>query len=173
MEFYKKNLIEKIKEFSKWKQLLEKFESEEKKEKEEAETSEEEIEKTPFLKLIEGGCTMATAKEMEKLLAQVVKDNGLEGGVIADMEGLPLASYLPTNVDEDEVAAAAAAILAIADSKLQEEGKGEVIQASLEAENGYMVITPIKGEYVVSVLAPKGAKLGIILSAVRSIEKKL
>jgi len=120
-----------------------------------------------------GGATMATAKDMEKLLAQVVKDNGLEGAVIADLEGLPLASYLPTNLDEDEVAAAAAAILAVGDSKLSDAGKGNVVQASIEAENGYMVITPMKGEYVVSVLAPKEAKLGIILSAIRSIEKRI
>ena len=116
---------------------------------------------------------MATAKEMEKLLAQVVKDNGLEGAVIADVEGLPLASYLPSGLDEDEVAAASAAILAISDSKLGDSGKGKVVQASIEAEKGYLVVTPAKEEYVISVLAPKEAKLGIILSAVRSIEKKL
>jgi len=120
-----------------------------------------------------GGEKMATAKEMEKLLAQVVKDNGLEGAIIADMEGLPLASYLPSGLDEDEVAAASAAILSISDSKLCDSGKGKVIQASIEAENGYLVVTPMKDEYVISVLAPKEAKLGIILSAVRSIEKKL
>jgi predicted regulator of Ras-like GTPase activity (Roadblock/LC7/MglB family) len=121
----------------------------------------------------EGGGTMATVKEMEKLLAQVVKDNGLEGAVIADLEGLPIASYLPAEMDEDEIAAASAAILAISDSKLAEGGKGSVVQASIEAENGYLVIKPIGEEYVVSVLAPKDAKLGIILSAVRSIEKKI
>jgi len=116
---------------------------------------------------------MATVKEMEKLLAQVVKDNGLEGAVIADLEGLPIASYLPAEMDEDEIAAASAAILAISDSKLTEGGKGSVVQASIEAENGYLVIKPIGEDYVVSVLAPKDAKLGIILSAVRSIEKKI
>jgi len=135
---------------------------------------------TPLINLLsaekkpnEGGATMATAKDMEKLLAQVVKDNGLEGAVIADLEGLPLASYLPTNLDEDEVAAAAAAILAVGDSKLSDAGKGNVVQASIEAEGGYMVITPMKGEYVVSVMASKEAKLGIILSAIRSIEKRI
>jgi len=121
----------------------------------------------------EGGGTMATVKEMEKLLAQVVKDNGLEGAVIADLEGLPIASYLPAEMDEDEIAAASAAILAISDSKLADGGKGSVVQASIEAENGYLVIKPIGEDYVVSVLAPKDAKLGIILSAVRSIEKKI
>ncbi len=121
----------------------------------------------------EGGTTMATVKDMEKLLAQVVKDNGLEGAIIADVEGLPLASYLPSGFDEDEVAATSAAILSISDSKLGDSGKGNVIQVSIEAEKGYLVITPVKGEYVISVLAPKETKLGIILSAVRSIEKKL
>jgi len=135
---------------------------------------------TPLIELLsverkidEGGVTMATAKDMEKLLAQIVKDNGLEGAVIADLEGLPLASYLPTNLDEDEIAAAAAAILAVADSKLSDTDKGNVVQASIEAESGYLVITPMKGEYVVSVLAPKEAKLGIILSAIRSIGKRI
>ena len=116
---------------------------------------------------------MTAAKDMEKLLAQVVKDNGLEGAVIADTEGLPLASYLPSNLDEDEVAAAAAAILAISDSKLEDSGKGKVVQTSIETEEGYLVIAPAKGEYVISVLAPKEAKLGIVLSAVRNIGKKL
>jgi len=116
---------------------------------------------------------MASVKEMENLLAQVVKDNGLEGAVIADLEGLPIASYLPSGLDEDEIAAASAAILTISDSKLAEGGKGKAVQVSIEAENGYLVVKPVKEEYVVSVLAPKDAKLGIILSAVRSIEKKL
>ena len=120
-----------------------------------------------------GGKTMATAKDMEKLLAQVVKDNGLEGAVISDFEGLPLASYLPTNLNEDEVAAIAAAIIEVGDSKLPGIGKGKVVQASLEAEGGYIVIAPMKNEFVVSVLAPKEVKLGIILSAIRSIEKGL
>jgi len=139
---------------------------------EEEETPQEELQ-TEEKTEIEGGATMATAKEMEKLLAQVVKDNGLEGAVIADLEGLPIASYLPAEMDEDEIAAASAAILSISDSKLSDSGKGNVSQVSIEADEGYLVVKPIKDEYVVSVLAPKEAKLGIILSAVRSIEKKL
>ena len=126
-----------------------------------------------FKKYDKGGESMTAAKDMEKLLAQVVKDNGLEGAVIADTEGLPLASYLPSNLDEDEVAAAAAAILAISDSKLEDSGKGKVVQTSIETEEGYLVIAPAKGEYVISVLAPKEAKPGIVLSAVRNIGKKL
>jgi len=121
----------------------------------------------------EGGVTMIAVKEMEKSLAQIVKDNGLEGAVIADLEGLPIVSYLPSGIDEDEIAAASAAILTISDSKLSDGGKGGAVQVSIEAENGYLVVKPVKDEYVISVLAPKEAKLGIVLSAVRSIEKKM
>ena len=122
---------------------------------------------------LEGGANMATVKELETLLAKVVKENGLEGAVIADSEGLPIASYLPSELDEDEIAASSAAILAISESKLKESGKGKFTQASIEAEYGYLIITLMKNEYVTSVLAPKDAKLGIILSAVRSIEKSI
>jgi predicted regulator of Ras-like GTPase activity (Roadblock/LC7/MglB family) len=120
-----------------------------------------------------GGNGMTKHQEMESLLTQVVKENGLDGAVIADIEGLPLASHLPPSVDEDELAAASAAILSISDSKLTDGEKGGVVQLSVESVDGYLVIKEVKGEYVISVVAPKSSKLGIVLSAVRSIERRL
>ena len=116
---------------------------------------------------------MAKVKEIEELLSQVVADNGLEGVLVADMEGLPIVSHLPKGMDEYEIAATAAAVLIIVESKIGSAGKGNILQASIEADGGYFVIAPVKGEYVVSVLAPIEAKLGIVLSALKSIEKKI
>lgn len=116
---------------------------------------------------------MAKVKEIEELLSQVVKDNGLEGALIADMEGLPIVSNLPESMDEYEIAATAAAVLVIVESKIGLAKKGSIKQVSIEVDGGYFVIAPIKGDYVVSILAPKEAKLGIVLSALKSIEKKI
>ncbi|WP_457680755.1 roadblock/LC7 domain-containing protein [Thermovibrio sp.] len=121
----------------------------------------------------EGGSVMATVKEMESLLAQVVKDNGLQGAVIADIEGLPLASHLPAELDEDEIAATAAAILSITETKLTDTDGSKVKQVSIDTEKEHLVISPVKDEYIVCVFAPKDVKLGIVLAAVRSIEKRL
>ncbi len=116
---------------------------------------------------------MAKIKEMKEILEGIVKDYGLEGILIADYEGLPLASHLPAGMDEYEIAATSAAVLVIVESKIGSAGKGAIHQASIEAEGGYFVITPIKGDYVASVLASNDAKLGIVLSAVKSIESKI
>ncbi|ADU96090.1 roadblock/LC7 domain-containing protein [Thermovibrio ammonificans] len=116
---------------------------------------------------------MVTPKQVEEILTQVVKDNGLEGAVVADSEGLPIASYIVGDYDEDDIAAASAAILLISDSKLREAGKGSIKQASIEGQDGYMVVAPLGEEFVLTVIAPKNSKLGIVLAAVRSINRKL
>jgi predicted regulator of Ras-like GTPase activity (Roadblock/LC7/MglB family) len=114
-----------------------------------------------------------TPKQVEEVIAQVVKDNGLEGAVVADSEGLPIASFFLGDYDEDDIAAASAAILLISDSKLKEAGKGGLKQASIEGEDGYMIVAPLGKEFVLTVIAPKTSKLGIVLAAVRAINRKL
>ena len=56
---------------------------------------------------------MLTPETLEKLraeLKEVVRSNNLDGLILADVEGLPLVSYLQEGMDEETLASAGAAI---------------------------------------------------------------
>ncbi|HRF93770.1 MAG TPA: roadblock/LC7 domain-containing protein, partial [Aggregatilineales bacterium] len=73
--------------------------------------------------------------------------------------------------EEDRVSAMSAAMLSLGERISSELGRGELEQVMVKGENGYVILTAVGEEAVLTVLARKDAKLGLIfLDINRSVE---
>jgi len=107
------------------------------------------------------------AKSRTEQLVQRLRDlqaniENVEAAAIVSVDGLPLASSLPAGYEEDRVSAMSAAMLSLGERISSELGRGELKQVYVKGENGYVILNAIGEEAVLTVLARKEAKLGII-----------
>ena len=73
-----------------------------------------------------------------------------------------MASALPGTVEEDRVSAMSAAMLSLGERIASELARGSVDQVYVKGDNGYVILMAVGTEAVLTALARKGAKLGVI-----------
>src|ERR1700759_2549826 len=98
------------------------------------------------------------------LLAQAPE---LEAAAVVSFDGLPMASALPAAMDEDRVAAMSAALLSLGERASEGLGRGLLNQVYIEGEHGTVFLVSADDEAVLVAVAPKGAKVGMMLFEVR------
>lgn len=118
------------------------------------------------------------AQSRGEALKSILKDLGastpdVEGSLVVSADGLVMASELPADVDEDRVAAMAAALLALGDRSSHELERGELEDVFVKGENGYLVLMGAGTEAVLGALCRKDAKLGIIFLDMRRATKEV
>ncbi len=91
----------------------------------------------------------------------------IEASAIVSVDGLTIASALPGDVEEDRVSAMSAAMLSLGERIAQELGRGILDQVYIRGESGYVVLMSVGEEAVLTVLASKNAKLGLIFLDMR------
>jgi predicted regulator of Ras-like GTPase activity (Roadblock/LC7/MglB family) len=91
----------------------------------------------------------------------------VEASAVVSADGLIVASDLPSGVEEDRVSAMSAAMLSLGDRIATELRRGVLDQVYIHGENGYVVLMAAGEEAVLTVLARKEAKLGLILYDMR------
>ena len=95
----------------------------------------------------------------------------VEAAAIVSVDGLSMASSLPADIEEDRVSAMSAAMLSLGERISSELGRGELEQVYVKGESGYVILNAIGEEAVLTVLARKNAKLGLIfLDISRAVE---
>ncbi len=98
----------------------------------------------------------------------------VEASAVVSVDGLTIASFLPTGV-EDRVSAMSAAMLSLGERIAGELGRGALDQVYVKGESGYIVLTAIGDEAVLTVMARPNAKLGLVFlemrRAVENLEK--
>ncbi len=87
----------------------------------------------------------------------------VEASAVVSPDGLIVASDFPEESDEDCVSAMSAAMLSLGDRIAAELGRGTLDQVYIRGANGYVVLMPAGQEAVLTLLARKQAKLGLIL----------
>ncbi len=97
----------------------------------------------------------------------------IEACAVVSVDGLPIASVLPPNVDEAKVAAMAAAIQGVADRVSKELNVGVLRQVYIEGENGGVLVMNASPDAALVVVVRKGARLGLILYEVRRAAERL
>jgi predicted regulator of Ras-like GTPase activity (Roadblock/LC7/MglB family) len=106
---------------------------------------------------------------LKKLLASIPE---VKAASIVSVEGLPIASALPRNVDETRIAAMTAAMLSLGERAAQEFEKGSLEQLFVGGVNGYVLVVGAGPNAVLTVSASKEVKLGLIfLDCKRACEK--
>lgn len=91
----------------------------------------------------------------------------IEASAVVSVDGLSIASSLPSNVEEDRVSAMSAAMLSLGERIAGELGRGMLEQVYIKGVNGYVVLTSVGEEAVLTVLARAGAKLGLVFLEMR------
>jgi predicted regulator of Ras-like GTPase activity (Roadblock/LC7/MglB family) len=112
---------------------------------------------------------------MERLRDLQASSGDVEAAAIVSVDGLSMASSLPPGIEEDRVSAMSAAMLSLGERIASELARGELEQVNVKGDNGYVILTSVGEEAVLTVLCRKDAKLGLILldvtRAVSALEK--
>ncbi len=91
----------------------------------------------------------------------------VQASAVVSTDGLIVASDLPNGVEDDRVSAMSAAMLSLGDRIAAELGRGLLDQVYIHGKEGYVVLMSAGEDAVLTVLARKEAKLGLILYDVR------
>jgi len=97
----------------------------------------------------------------------------IEASAIVSVGGLIVASALPASVEEDRVSAMSAAMLSLGERIASELGRGVLNQVYIKGSDGYVILMSVGEEAVLTVLARKEAKLGLIFLDMRRTAEDL
>ncbi len=86
----------------------------------------------------------------------------IQASAVVSTEGFIIASATPAEVEEEKVAAVSAGILSLAERTAAELQRGEIDQVFLRGENGYVIVMGTDNGAVLTVLAAREAKLGLV-----------
>ncbi len=87
----------------------------------------------------------------------------IEASAVVSVDGLIIASSLPAEVDEDRISAMSAAMLSLGERIADELRRGTLEKVYIEGNNGFIVLMAVGEDAVLTVLARKQARLGLII----------
>jgi predicted regulator of Ras-like GTPase activity (Roadblock/LC7/MglB family) len=97
----------------------------------------------------------------------------IEASAIISVDGLIMASALPADVEEDRVSAMSAAMLSLGERIASELGRGGLEQVYIKGNAGFIVLTSVGAEAVLTALAHQDAKLGLVFLEMRRAAEDL
>ena len=118
------------------------------------------------------------AKSRSELMVDRLRDlqastSDVEASAVVSVDGLIMASALPAGVEEDRVSAMSAAMLSLGERIAGELRRGVLDQVYIKGNQGYVLLTAVGQEAVLTVLARDGAKLGLIFLDMRRAAEDL
>jgi uncharacterized protein len=108
-----------------------------------------------------------TEQMVDRLRQMQAASPEIEASAVVSVDGLIMASALPTEVEEDRVSAMSAAMLSLGERISNELGRGGLDQVYIRGKSGYVLLTAIGEEAVLTALAREGAKLGLVFLEMR------
>ncbi len=105
--------------------------------------------------------------DLDNILDQVLRKlqagtPGVLGSGVISADGFAIASDLPNTIEEQRVAAMAAAMLALGDQTTHEFEQGSLQRVFVEGETGHVLVVSAGPDALLSVIARKDAKLGLV-----------
>ncbi len=97
----------------------------------------------------------------------------VEASAVVSVDGLIMASSLPSGVEEDRVSAMSAAMLSLGERIAGELGRGVLDEVYIHGDEGYVLLMSSGTDAVLTVLAREQAKLGLVLLEMRRAAKDL
>jgi len=122
-----------------------------------------------------GGIMAASRTELmvNRLREMQAASPEIEASAVVSVDGLIMASALPVEVEEDRVSAMSAAMLSLGERIAGELGRGGLEQVYIRGDNGYVILTSVGEEAVLTALARESAKLGLIFLEMRRAAEDL
>lgn len=97
----------------------------------------------------------------------------IEASAVVSVDGLIIASALPGDTEEDRVSAMSAAMLSLGERISSELGRGNLQQVYIRGGEGFVILTAVGEEAVLTALARKEAKLGLVFLEMRRAAEDL
>jgi predicted regulator of Ras-like GTPase activity (Roadblock/LC7/MglB family) len=110
---------------------------------------------------------------VDRLREMQVASPEIEASAMVSVDGLIMASALPAEVEEDRVSAMSAAMLSLGERIASELGRGSLDQVYIRGSGGYVLLTSVGEEAVLTALARESAKLGLIFLEMRRAAEDL
>jgi predicted regulator of Ras-like GTPase activity (Roadblock/LC7/MglB family) len=104
---------------------------------------------------------------VDRLRDMQVSSPDIEASAVVSVDGLPIATALPREVEEDRVSAMSAAILSLGERIASELGRGVLSEVQIKGEKGFVILQSLGTDAVLTVLAREGAKMGLVLLDMR------
>jgi len=104
---------------------------------------------------------------VDRLRDMQVSSPDIEASAVVSVDGLPIATALPREVEEDRVSAMSAAMLSLGERIASELGRGTLSEVQIKGEGGFVILQSLGSEAVLTVLAREGAKMGLVLLDMR------
>ncbi len=114
-----------------------------------------------------------TDRIVERLRNLQMSTPDIEASSLVSVDGLAIASALPAGVEEDRVAAMSAAMLSLGERIASELGRGALDEVYVKGERGYVILTAVGEDAVLTVMARAGAKLGLVFLEMRRAAEEL
>jgi predicted regulator of Ras-like GTPase activity (Roadblock/LC7/MglB family) len=114
-----------------------------------------------------------TDRIVERLRNLQMSTPDIEASALVSVDGLAIASALPAGVEEDRVAAMSAAMLSLGERIASELGRGGLDEVYVKGERGYVILTAVGEDAVLTVMARSGAKLGLVFLEMRRAAEEL
>lgn len=104
----------------------------------------------------------------EDMLTSILNElNGstadIQGSAVISIDGLMIASVLPSSVDEEMISAMSAAMLLLGERTAKELQRGELEQVIVKGRQGFVIMVNAGKDSVLCVLAREDAKLGLVM----------
>ena len=97
----------------------------------------------------------------------------VESSALVSVDGLVIASSLPSGFEEDRVSAMSAAMLSLGERIAGELGRGLLNEVYIHGNDGYVLLVSVGSDAVLTVLARQGAKLGLVFLEMRRAAEDL
>ena len=104
---------------------------------------------------------------VDRLRDMQVSSPDIEASAVVSVDGLPIATALPREVEEDRVSAMSAAMLSLGERISGELGRGLLDQVYVRGNTGYVILMSVGVDAVLTALVRENAKLGLIFLDMR------
>ena len=97
----------------------------------------------------------------------------VEAAAVVSFDGLPMASALPDDLEEDRLGAMSAALLSLGEQATLGLGRGQLNQVFVEGEHGFVFLMSAKDQAVLAAVARRSAKIGFMLFEMRRAAERI
>lgn len=112
-------------------------------------------------------------KLIQGILAQLNESPEIKSSAVISTDGLPLASELSIDLDEDRIGAMSAAMLSLGNRSAKEVLHGELNHAIVHTNNGYMLLFQATDSLLLVIMTAHDAKLGMVLFQAKQAMREL
>lgn len=97
----------------------------------------------------------------------------IAASALMSADGIMLSCQLPSAVGEDKMAAMSAAMLSLGDRMVSDLLDGITDRVMVQSNVGYIVVTAVSPELLLTVVARPDAKLGMVFHDIKKVAKQL